>query len=322
MNETFVRFWPQTASDYAGNVDWLVFAFTGMMMFFVVPVFVLLLLFSFRYRKGTQVPRDHRPRGSMKVEMTWIALPFVGAMVIYLVSAKLYYDVRTPPPDAMEIQVVGKQWMWKFQHPGGQREINTLHVPVGQPIKLNMISQDVIHSLYFPALRVKQDLLPGRYTQLWFKATKTGRFQAYCAEYCGTDHSRMLADLVILPAQEYAAWLEQAGTSESLADQGGALFRQFGCSGCHGAANVAHAPNLAGLYGRRVALQNGESVLADDGYIRDSILLPNKHVVAGFEPIMPSFDNVLDEEAVLRLTAYVKSLGHAGEGGQHDADQP
>lgn len=322
MNETFIRFWPETASRYASNVDWLVFAFTGMMMFFVVPVFVLLVLFAFRYRQGTKVPRDHRPRGSMKVEMTWIALPFVGAMAIYLVSARLYYEVRTPPPDAMEIQVVGKQWMWKFQHPSGQREINTLHVPVDQPIKLNMISQDVIHSLYFPALRVKQDLLPGRYTQLWFKATKTGRYQAYCAEYCGTDHSRMLADLVILPAQEYAAWLEQAGTSESLADQGGALFRQFGCSGCHGEANVAHAPNLNGLYGRRVALENGDSVLADDGYIRDSILLPNKHIVAGFEPIMPSFDNVLDEEAVLRLTAYIKSLGHIGEGGEDGSDPP
>lgn len=322
MNEEFVRFWPQTASSYAANVDWLVFAFTVMMMFFVVPVFVLLTLFAFRYRKGTKVLRDHRPRGSMKVELTWIAIPFVGAMVIYLVSARLYYEVRTPPPDAMEIQVVAKQWMWKFQHPDGQREINTLHVPVGRPVKLNMISQDVIHSLYFPDLRVKQDVLPGRYTQLWFEANKTGRFDAYCAEYCGTDHSHMLANLIIQPAQEYEAWLEQAGSSGSLAEQGEALFRQFGCSGCHGEASVAHAPNLAGLYGRRVALRNGQSIIADDGYIRDSILLPNKQVVAGFEPIMPSFDNVLDEEAVLRLTAYIKSLGRAGEGGQDEPEQP
>ena len=166
MNDDFLRLWPQTASDHAGSIDWLIWSFTGMMTIFVVPVFVLTILFAIRYRKGTKVRRDHRPRGSMKVEMTWIVLPFIGSMIIYLVSAKLYYEVRTPPVDAMEIQVVAKQWMWKFQHPGGQREINTLHVPVGRPVRLNMISQDVIHSLYFPALRIKQDLLPGRYTQL------------------------------------------------------------------------------------------------------------------------------------------------------------
>ncbi len=323
MNE-FVRLWPQTASEHAHSIDALVWSFTGMMTIFVVPVFVLTILFAIRYRKGTRVPRDHRPRGSMKVEMTWIVLPFIGSMIIYLVSAKLYYEVRTPPADAMEIQVVAKQWMWKFQHPGGQREINTLHVPVGRPVRLNMISQDAIHSLYFPALRVKQDLLPGRYTQLWFNATEAGRYEAFCAEYCGTDHSKMLATLIVQPPQEYERWLSQAGASESLAEQGAVLFRQFGCSGCHGPASVAKAPNLQGLYGRRVALDDGSSVLADQAYIRDSILLPHKHIVAGYEPIMPSFANVIDEEGVLRLTAYIQSLGQVGEGGQGEphADSP
>ncbi len=308
MGEAILRIWPQAASAYAKDLDWLIFGFTGMMMIFVLPVFVLLVVFSFRYRMGIKVPRDHRPRGSRNVELTWIALPFIGAMIVYVASAKLYYYVRTPPADALEIQVVAKQWMWKFQHPGGQREINTLHVPAGRPVRLNMISQDVIHSLYFPALRIKQDLLPGRYTDLWFEADQTGTFDAYCAEYCGTDHSRMLARLIIQPADEYQQWLQQAGDSHSLASEGELLFRQFGCSGCHGPANVAHAPPLTGLYGRRVQLADGTEVLADQAYIRDSILLPQKQIVAGFEPIMPSFANVLDEEAVLRLVAYIRSL--------------
>lgn len=320
MGGEIVRFWPPIASAYAGKVDWLVFGFSGVMVFFVLPVFVLLALFVFRYRKGTRVPRNHRPVGSMPVEMAWIAIPFVAAMGLYLAATRLYYEARTPPADALELQVVAKQWMWKVQHPGGQREINSLHVPSGRPVKLNMISQDVIHSLYLPALRLKQDLLPGRYTQLWFEADKNGRYDAYCAEYCGTNHSHMRARLIILPPREYERWLAQAGTALSLASQGEVLFRQFGCSGCHGAAAVAHAPPLDNLYGRRVALDSGESVVADDGYLRDSILLPHKQVVAGFAPIMPSFANVLDEEAVLRLVAYIKTLGRAGEGGQDAPD--
>ncbi|WP_120995032.1 cytochrome c oxidase subunit II [Stutzerimonas urumqiensis] len=321
MDDEFLRLWPQAASDHAHAIDWLIWSFTGMMAIFVVPVFVLTILFAIRYRKGTRVSRDHRPRGSMKVEMTWIVLPFIGSMIIYLVSARLYYEVKTPPADAMVIQVVAKQWMWKFQHPGGQREINTLHVPVGRPVRLNMISQDVIHSLYFPALRIKQDLLPGRYTALWFSATETGRYEAFCAEYCGTDHSKMLATLIVQSPQEYQRWLSQSGASESLAEQGEVLFRQFGCSGCHGPAAVAKAPTLEGLYGRRVALHDGTSVIADQAYIRDSILLPHKQLVAGYEPIMPSFSNVIDEEGVLRLTAYIQSLGE-GEQGEPHADSP
>lgn len=317
MDELFMRLWPVAASQYAGEVDRLVFSFTGMMMFFILPVFILAALFTFRYRRGSRVSRDHRPRGNRWLEMTWILLPFIGSMAIYLSAAKLYYQARTPPDDALEIQVVAKQWMWKFQHPGGQREIDTLHVPAGRPVKLNMISEDVIHSLFFPALRVKQDVLPGRYTQLWFNADKTGRFEGYCAEYCGTDHSHMLATLVIQPPEDYARWLEQAGTSDSLAEQGAALFRQYGCSGCHDRASQIHAPPLEGLYGRRVALADGGSVEADDGYLRDSILLPQKQVVAGFEPIMPSFANLLDEDQVLRLVAYLKSLGAQKEEDQN-----
>ncbi|MFK4134749.1 cytochrome c oxidase subunit II [Pseudomonas luteola] len=310
MNEsTFMHFWPDQASSYAGQVDWLVITFTGMMILFVLPVFICLVVFSFRYRRGSQVPRDHRPAGNHKIEITWIALPFIGAMILFVLSSRLYYVSRTPPLDAMEIHVVAKQWMWKFQHPGGQREINTLHVPMDRAVKLNLISQDVIHSLYFPVMRNKQDALPGTYTHMWFKASKTGIFDGKCAEYCGTDHSAMRVKLVVLRPQEYERWLRQSDTSESLAEQGEGLFRQFGCSGCHAEGSMVRAPRLEGLYGRNVALADGSQVVADDGYIRDSILLPQKQITAGYEPIMPTFANVLDEEAVIRLTAYIKSLG-------------
>ncbi|AOE60346.1 cytochrome c oxidase subunit II [Pseudomonas corrugata] len=312
MNQgAFMHLWPEQASSYAGQVDWLVITFTAMMFLFVFPVFLCLLVFSFRYRQGSRVPRDHRPVGNHKIEIVWIAVPFIGAMILFVLSSYLYYVSRTPPPDAMQIHVVAKQWMWKFQHPGGQREINALHVPVGRAIKLDLISQDAIHSLYFPVMRNKQDALPGSYTHMWFKANKTGVFEGKCAEYCGTNHSTMRVRLVVLKPQEYAQWLQQSQTSESLAEQGEALFRQFGCSGCHAESSQVHAPPLEGLYGRKVALADGTFVVADDNYIRDSIQLPQKQITAGYQPIMPTFTNVLDEEAVIRLTAYLKSLGNA-----------
>jgi cytochrome c oxidase subunit 2 len=314
MNEdSFVHLWPKAASAYASQVDWLVITFTGVMVLFVLPVFFFLVYFGFRYRKGSRAPRDHSPQGNWKVESIWIVLPFIGAMVLFILSSRLFYEARTPPADALEIQVTGKQWMWKFQHPGGQREINALHVPAERPIKLTMISEDVIHSLYFPALRLKQDVLPGRYTQMWFQADETGSYPAYCAEFCGTDHAAMLARLEVLHRQEYERWLQQADTSQSLAQQGAGLFRQFGCSGCHSTGAAIRAPRLEGLYGRSVALADGSRAVADEGYIRDSILLPSKQVVAGYQPFMPTYANVLDEDAVLLLTAYIKSLGVEGK---------
>ncbi|KIL03578.1 MULTISPECIES: cytochrome c oxidase subunit II [Stutzerimonas] len=307
--EGFLRLWPASASQHASDVDWLITVFTLLMGLFVLPVFFCLVLFALRYRAGRDVPRHHQSQGNWKVETTWIVLPFIGAMVLFLLSARLFYEARVPPADALEIRVTAKQWMWKFQHPGGQREINTLHVPADRPVKLVMISEDAIHSLFFPALRIKQDVLPGRYTELWFRADRTGRFDGFCAEYCGTDHSGMTAQLVIQPPAAYQQWLQQAATDGSLAEQGAALFRQFGCSGCHSERSATRAPLLQGLYGRRVALADGDEVVADAGYIRDSIMLPSKQVVAGFEPIMPTYARILDEDAVLRLTAYIQSLG-------------
>jgi len=307
-DERFLPLWPRAASAYASQVDTLVFTFTGMMVLFVLPVLVFLVYFAFRYRRGTRASRDHRPQGDWRVESLWILLPFLGAMVIYTLSARLFFEARTPPPDALEIHVTAKQWMWKFQHPGGQREINTLHVPAERPVVLTMISEDAIHSLYFPSLRLKQDVLPGRYTQLWFQAYESGSYRGFCAEYCGTDHAGMLAQLDVLPAREYQRWLQRAGTDDSLAEQGEALFRQYGCSGCHAADSATHAPHLEGLFGRQVMLEGGTQVVADEGYIRDSILLPSKQIVAGYAPLMPTYANLLDEDAVLRLTAYIQSL--------------
>jgi cytochrome c oxidase subunit 2 len=226
----------------------------------------------------------------------------------------MYFGLHRPPANALEIQVVAKQWMWKFQHPGGQREINELHVPVGRPVLLTMASQDVIHSLYIPALRLKQDVVPGRYTTMWFTADSIGTYALRCAQFCGTDHSTMGGHFVALAPSDYVRWLEQSGNDDSLAAQGARLFRSRGCSGCHGPSSTVKAPRLEGLFGREVPLADGSIVSADSQYIRDSILLPHAKVAAGYPDIMPTFQNVLGEEDVLKLVAYIKSL--AGEQGR------
>jgi cytochrome c oxidase subunit 2 len=201
--------------------------------------------------------------------------------------------------------------MWKFQHQGGQREINTLHVPARRPVKLTMISEDVIHSLFFPSLRIKQDVLPGRYSMLWFQAEHSGTYQVYCAEYCGTDHAAMLARLVVLDPGDYERWLQDNGSAADLISQGQDLYRQYGCGSCHDSGS---APSLAGVFNRPVRLTDGSQVVADDAYLRDSILLPQKQVVAGYLPIMPTYSNLLDEEAVQRLVAYLRSLPATASG--------
>ncbi|MGH8417650.1 MAG: cytochrome c oxidase subunit II [Pseudomonas sp.] len=310
MNGTFIRLWPQTASHYASQVDTLVATFTGIMLLFVLPAVVCLIVFTFRYRQGNAVERQQRSQDNHLLEITWIVLPFLASMVLFALSARLFFEAHTPPADALEIQVTGKQWMWKFQHPEGQRELNVLHVPAGRPVLLNMISEDAIHSFYLPALRLKQDVLPGRYTQLWFQADKVGSYQAFCAEFCGTDHSTMLATLEVQTPTEHVRWLASAGSESSMAAQGSVLFRQLGCSGCHSPSAAVRAPRLEGLYGRPVPLADGNITIADDGYLRDSILLPQKQVAAGYAPIMPTFSNLIDEEGVQRLIAYIKSLAN------------
>ena len=317
----WVRLWPTAASHHAVEIDRLFFGYAAMVLLLSAPVFILMLVYAVKYRRGRPADRRHARNRNVWLETSWTVAPFLLTIGFFVYAAQLYFDLARPPPDALVIDVVAKQWMWKFQHPGGQREINDLHVPSGQPVKLVMVSQDVIHSFFVPALRIKQDVLPGRYTSLWFDADRPGVYALRCSQFCGLDHSLMGGRLYVQSAQAYAAWLEQAGAAGSLAQQGEALFRALGCSGCHGPASTRRAPKLDGVYGRPVALDDGRVVVADDQYIRDSILQPARDVAAGYAPIMPTFAHQVSEEQLQALVAYVKSLGTASEEAGHDRDR-
>jgi cytochrome c oxidase subunit II len=300
--------WPTLASSYAHQVDEVFIGLlivTGLVLLLVTG---LLITFSVRYRRGSDADRSDRVKKSWHWEVGWTTATFVGFLGLFAWGADLYEFAYTAPADATDVFVVGKQWMWKMEHPDGQREINELHVPLGRPIRLVMTSQDVIHSFFVPALRIKHDVLPGRYETLWFEATKIGEFPINCAEYCGTDHSYMKGRVVVMEPADYERWLQAGKPAGSLAQQGEALFRQFGCSGCHSDRSKVHAPPLEGLFGRPVPLQDGRIVTADERYIRDSILLPKREIAAGYLPLMPSFAGQIDEDDVLKLIAYIKSL--------------
>jgi cytochrome c oxidase subunit 2 len=305
----FLSLAPEQASAYGGAVDTLFIAFAALVVLLSAPVFILMLVFAVKYRRGRTVDRTHARNRNVWLEVSWALLPFLLILGFFVWATKLFFDEQRPPPGALQIAVVAKQWMWKFQHPGGQAEIDELHVPTGEPVTLTMASQDVIHSLYVPALRIKQDVLPGRYTRLWFTVDAAGTYPLDCAEFCGTDHSAMTGRLIAMAPADYATWLEDAGTDRSLAAEGEALFRSSGCSGCHGPSSTVHAPNLEGLFGRPVPLASGEVVTADEQYVRDSILLPQAQVAAGYPAIMPTYANLLGEDEVMALVAYIRSLG-------------
>ncbi len=303
----------EPASALAQRYDVLFLAMTLLTGIVATAVVVVMLVFAFRYRRGSRAsrlraPLAQRERIRRRIEIAWITIPLLFFVAAFTWAAALYYDRSTPPAGALEVAVVARQWMWKLEHAGGQREIDQLHVPVGVPVKLTMTSQDAIHSFFVPAFRVKQDVLPGRYTVLWFTATRAGDFDIYCAEYCGTDHARMFGHVIALEPPEYARWLEAHDGTPSMAAHGETLFRALGCGGCHDPAATVHAPSLAGLYGRPVPLSDGTTVIADDDYLRDSILLPRKQVAAGYAPIMPSFAGQVDEADVLDLIAYIRHL--------------
>jgi cytochrome c oxidase subunit 2 len=305
---SFIPLWPASISSYSHQVDLLVFSFTVLIIALSAPVFILIVVFAVKYRRGRAANRKHPPNRNVIVEVSWSVIPFLALLGFYVWSTELFAGLHRPPADALQIDVVAKQWMWKFQHPEGQAEIDELHVPTGQPVKLTMASQDVIHSLFIPALRIKQDVVPGRYTSIWFTADKPGTYRLACSQYCGTNHSEMTGSFIAMNPADYAKWLGQSSNDPSLAEEGAALFRSRGCSGCHDPASTVHAPSLVGLYGNPVPLQSGQVVVADDEYLRDSILLPQSQIAAGYPPIMPTFQNVLNEEDVLRIVAYIKSL--------------
>jgi cytochrome c oxidase subunit 2 len=299
--------WPEQASTLAHQVDALyifLLIVTGMMALLVCA---LVIYFAARYRRRPGV-RAEQIEGSTALEITWSTIPFLVFMVIFAWGAIVYFKERTPPADSTEVYVVAKQWMWKLEHAEGQREINELHVPVGRDVKLIMTSQDVIHSFFIPAFRVKQDVLPGRYTVEWFHPTKAGTYHLFCAEYCGTQHSGMVGDIVVQEPAQYEAWMNSGGSNPPLSSSGEQVFAELGCSTCHRADAAGRGPNLQGVYGQPVQLDDGRTVTADENYIRESILDPGAKRVKGFKPIMPTFQGLVTEDQVNELVAYIKSM--------------
>lgn len=308
---SWVPFWPTSAATTATTIDSIFIGELAFSVFICFVVYLLILLFSFRYRSGSDADRSHRTRKSWHWEIAWTSATLIGFLVLFVWGAGAYVWLYQPPPTGDEIFIVGKQWMWKIQHPEGQREINELHVPMGRRIRLVLTSQDVIHSFFIPAFRVKHDVVPGQYETMWFDATEKGEFRIECTQFCGTDHAGMVGNVYVMDPPDYERWLTSQGPLESLARQGEALFRSLGCSGCHGPNSTVHAPSLAGLYGRPVQLEGGRSRIADDRYIHDCIMLPRSERVAGYPPIMPSFAGQIGEEDVLKLVSYIKSLSYS-----------
>lgn len=305
--------WPAAASASAVEVDHAILAFTGVLLLLTVPIFVFMAYCAAKYHAGRQVDRSYREARNLRIELSWMLIPFALSLIFFVWAARIYDHQLHPPPNALVITAMGRQWMWKFQHPGGQAEINDLHVPVNQPVRINLLSQDVVHALYIPALRIQMDAIPGRETELWFNANRIGAYEQFCSEFCGTDHSRMAGTLYVMKPADYQAWLAAQGSQDTAAAQGKALFSSLGCSGCHGAGATVRAPDLVGLYGNPVPLQDGGTTTADDGYIMDKILYPDRNRIAGYEQKMPSFANKLSDADLLKLVAYIRSLGSSKE---------
>jgi cytochrome c oxidase subunit II len=319
MFQTF-PLWPQRASSMAGNVDALFIFLLTLCGFMCIAIFIMILVFAAKYRR-TQTRQAEQIEGSNALELTWTGVPLFIFLGIFLWGGVIYFLEGRPPDDSAEIYTVAKQWMWKFQHLEGQREINALHVPLGRDIKMIMTSQDVIHSFYVPAFRIKQDVLPGRYTVAWFRATRAGTYHLFCAEYCGTSHSGMIGEVVVMEPAEYEQWLS-GGPAAPLPEAGKQLFMSLGCNTCHRFDTQGRGPNLIGIYGKPVQLEDGRTVIADDNYIRESVLAPAAKIVAGFKPIMPTFQGLVSEEQLNALLAYIKSLSQPPAGPAGTANTP
>ncbi len=309
-------FFPDQASTFAKPVDDLYFFIVAITAFFTVVISLFVAWVAIHYRETKKVDRSKPLEESPKMEALWIGVPLVIVLVIFFWSVNVYFIMARPPANAVDMYVTGKQWMWKIQHPSGPREINELHVPIGVPVRLTMISQDVLHSFYIPAFRVKQDVLPGRYSSLWFEATKPGIYHLFCAEYCGTKHSGMIGRVVVMEPKDYEAWLAGGGSNAgslggSMSSAGEKLFNDQGCISCHIPGDASRAPSLQGAYGKTVTLSGGETIKVDEQYIRESILKPTAKLVAGYAPAMPVYQGRISEDELMQLIAYIKSLGSA-----------
>jgi cytochrome c oxidase subunit 2 len=304
--------WPATASAYASTLDVLYISLLVIAFLTAGLVIFLLTFFATKYRHSSNADRSGATVKTWRWEVGWTTASLLIFVALAVWGASIYLKLYNPPSDALQIFVVGKQWMWKAEHPGGQREINELHVPAGQDVRLVLASQDVIHSFFVPALRIKQDVVPGRYETMWFRADRPGRYHLFCAEYCGTDHARMGGWLTVMDARAYGDWLKAQGGQMTLAAQGEQLFRRYGCSGCHEPGGTVRAPRLEGVFGGPVPLQDGSVVIADEKYVRDSILDPKAQVAAGYQPVMPTFAGQISEDDLTKLLAYIESIGPAG----------
>jgi len=301
---------PEAASTIAGGVDLLYFFLTAVTVFFSGLIFILVFFFAVKFRCRPQNPGPQHVHGHLGLEVFWSVVPFGITIVMFTWGASLYMRDARVPEDASDIYVVGRQWMWKIQHPEGRREINELHVPLGQPIKLTLASQDVIHSFYIPAFRIKHDVVPGRYVTMWFEANRVGEYHLFCAEYCGTQHSGMIGRVVVMEPKDYELWL--GGVNEATpAEAGEKLFTEFNCVNCHQTGARQRCPLLGGLFGKDILLEGGRKVKFDESYIRESIITPNAKIAAGYSAVMPTYRGQISEEQILELIAYIKSLSPA-----------
>ena len=302
-----LRFLPEQASTISVEVDHLLYFLMAVSIFFTLLIFGAIMYFAIRYRRRSENELPHGEHTGLALEIVWSVIPFGLTMIMFGWGASIFFKESRPPDNSMQIYVVAKQWMWKLQHPEGQREINELHIPINRPIRLTMTSEDVIHSFFVPDFRTKQDVVPGRYTTTWFTATKPGKYHLFCAEYCGTKHSGMIGWVYAMEPQAYQEWLA-GGPKGSMVEAGAQLFQDLACVNCHKEDGSGRCPSLKGLFGQTVLLTGGATVDADEAYVRESILDPAAKVVDGYQPIMPTFRGQVTEEQVIELIEYVKSL--------------
>jgi cytochrome c oxidase subunit II len=310
MQKNWIPLFPEQASTFAWQIDALYFYLILISVFFTVLIVLGIAVFAVVYREKEKFATPEEIHGSMALEIAWSFIPFVISMTIFLGGAVIFYEQYKIPTDGMEIYVVGKQWMWKAQHSTGRREINELHVPVGRKVKLTMTTEDVLHDFYIPAFRTKADVVPGRYSYLWFEPTKAGRYRLYCAEYCGLNHSGMGGWVTVMEQKDFDNWLAGETTNQTPVESGKDLFtNKLGCASCHAGGKDQRGAKLEGLFGEDVKLVGGQTVKADEDYIRSSILNPSGQIVEGYSPIMPTFKGQVTEEQLTHLVAYIKSLG-------------
>jgi cytochrome c oxidase subunit 2 len=310
---------PEQASTFAADVDALYWYLWALTAFFFVLLVTLLIVFTVKYRRRTDQDVPRPIAGSIKLETVWTVIPFIISLSVFAWAASIYVQMVRHPADSMDIYVVGKQWMWKFQHPEGQREINELHVPVGKKVRLVMSTEDVLHSMFIPAFRVKQDVVPGanRFSTLWFEATKPGKYHIFCAEYCGTQHSGMIGSVYVMDPVDYQQWLSGGANQGTMVEQGEKLYTALGCVTCHQAGGLG--PQLEGIFGKTRTFTDGSSMVADESYLRESILNSQSHIVAGYQPVMPTFQGQVTEEELMKLVAFIKGAANSTQPGSGGA---